>query len=61
VLAWAPLVHAQQKRPPNIIHIVADDVGYVDLGCFSSKHIQTPIVAVLLLPLLVHSSGVEPP
>jgi arylsulfatase A len=30
------------KRPPNIIHIVADDVGYDDVGCFGSKHIATP-------------------
>jgi arylsulfatase A len=30
------------KRPPNIIHILADDVGYDDIGCFGSKVIVTP-------------------
>ncbi len=27
---------------PNIIHILADDVGYDDLSCFGSKDIKTP-------------------
>lgn len=34
------LVSFTQK--PNIIHILADDVGYDDLSCFGSKDIQTP-------------------
>jgi arylsulfatase A-like enzyme len=28
--------------PPNIIHIVADDVGYDDLSCYGAKKIKTP-------------------
>ena len=31
-----------QERPPNIIHIVADDVGYDDIGPFGSTDIPTP-------------------
>ncbi|MBN1818139.1 MAG: arylsulfatase [Sedimentisphaerales bacterium] len=29
-------------RKPNIIFILADDLGYGDLGCFGQKEIQTP-------------------
>ena len=30
------------SRKPNIIFILADDLGYGDLGCFGQKQIQTP-------------------
>lgn len=30
------------KRSPNIVFIMADDLGYTDVGCFGSKYYETP-------------------
>ncbi|MBM3875027.1 MAG: hypothetical protein FJ382_15105, partial [Verrucomicrobia bacterium] len=40
-LCW-PEAQGAERRPPNIIVILADDLGYGDLGCFGQKQLKTP-------------------
>ena len=42
VIALSAPVHAAASRPPNIIFILADDLGYGDIGAFGQKIIRTP-------------------
>ena len=35
------------KRPPNIIFMLADDLGYPDLGCYGSTFYETPSLDAL--------------
>ena len=41
ILTVAILV-AQADRKPNIVFILADDLGYGELGCYGQKKIRTP-------------------
>jgi arylsulfatase A-like enzyme len=42
VLLVTAFASASEDRPPNLIVIFADDLGYQDLGCFGSTAIDTP-------------------
>jgi arylsulfatase A-like enzyme len=48
LLALAASLHVvparagEPGRPPNIIFIIADDLGWTDLGCQGSKYYETP-------------------
>lgn len=42
LLAIGPAMEAQNNSKPNIIFILADDLGYGDLSCYGQKHFQTP-------------------
>ena len=39
---FAPPVIAARRKQPNIVFIMADDLGYGDLGCYGQEKIQTP-------------------
>src|SRR5437870_4943163 len=35
-------VDAAEAKRPNIVFIMADDLGYTDVACFGSKYYETP-------------------
>ena len=42
VLAGAVAGQTQPARKPNIVFILADDLGWTDVGCFGSKYYESP-------------------
>jgi len=42
LLGGAAGLAAERRRPANIVFILADDLGWTDLGCFGSSFYQTP-------------------
>jgi arylsulfatase A-like enzyme len=47
VAACKGLLHSSSARPPNVILIVADDLGLGDLGCYGQAKIRTPALDAL--------------
>lgn len=42
LLCFKSLLFAAESRPPNFLFMLADDLGYGDLGCYGAPDIQTP-------------------
>lgn len=38
----SPAVHAAASKGPNIVLILADDLGYGDVGCYGATKVKTP-------------------
>ena len=41
-IAFLGSAHAAEKTQPNVLLIVADDLGYRDLGCYGATKVKTP-------------------
>jgi arylsulfatase A-like enzyme len=57
LLGTVTLAAATEPRPPNIVLIYGDDIGYGDLSCYGATAVQTPNVDRLAREGLRFTSG----
>jgi arylsulfatase A-like enzyme len=63
LLALLPLASLQQaaaaqaNRKPNIVYIMADDLGWTDVACYGSKYYETPNIDRLAAEGMRFTSG----
>lgn len=60
-LSIAHTSYAQQaEQHPNVIIILADDIGYTDLGCYGAKKIKTPAIDQLARQSIIFTNAYAP-
>lgn len=42
LLLAVPFIHAEKNKKPNVVFILADDLGYGDLSCYGQEKFETP-------------------
>lgn len=50
VIAMLAAANVTAAEKPNILIILADDMGYSDLGCYGSETATPPSPATLVMP-----------
>jgi arylsulfatase A-like enzyme len=57
ILICGSWLRADAPRQPNIVFILADDLGWTDLGCYGSKYYETPNIDRLAAEGMRFTSG----
>lgn len=60
IISTTGYAEEKSKKKPNIIYILADDLGYAELGCYGQQLIETPNIDTLAQNGLIftnHYSG----
>ncbi len=57
LIAVCPALRAETPQRPNIVFILADDLGYTDAGCFGSQYYETPNIDRLAADGLKYTHG----
>jgi arylsulfatase A-like enzyme len=55
--AVAAQEETKRDQPPNILFILADDMGYGDLGCYEATRITTPNIDRLATEGILFTDG----
>ena len=42
VALWGIFASSASERPPNIVFVLADDLGWAELGCYGNGFNETP-------------------
>ncbi len=53
-------LHPSHARGPNVVVIMADDLGYGDLGCYGATKIKTPNIDSLAREGQIYTAAYAP-